>query len=263
MLWRLDAIGWLLLFGLLNAIAKPVLAWGIHDSDMPNAVSFLCACAGAGFWLNHRTALPMSRIQRIGLIGVTGLLLLPMAFAAWAAVAIIAVTLLLSKGLHRIERAGLLVLFAASIRTPIAEGTMILLAEPLLHFDGAFANGIGQLFGGGGTLNGNMIVGAQGHAVLIMSGCASFANVSNALLIWFSIAMLSARPKRGHLIATAVGLTFAIVFINAVRLGGMTVSRDAYLWIHEGNGALIAEAAMVAAILIALSITLRRTRHVA
>ena len=261
MLSRLDPIECAAACALLNAIAKPVLAWAVYGADAPNAVSFLCASAGVAIWARHRRCYDLKTWQWAGLaIAVAGMLL-PVAFAAWGAVALIALLLLARADQARLEKAGLIVLLAAAIRTPLAEGAMILLAEPLLLFDGAFANLVGGLIGGGGALNGNMIVGAEGHAVLVMSGCASFSNVSNALLIWFTVAMLAADAPRRHLIAMAVGLTAAIVTINAGRLGGMTLSRDSYHWIHDGNGALIAEMAMTLAILGALALTLGRYRH--
>lgn len=247
---------------LLNAIAKPVIAWAMFEMEAPNATSFLCATGGLFYWIRHSQSHSLRTWQSGCLILSACLVAVPMAFAAWSAASLIAVTCLTTQGLSRREKAGLLVLLAASMRTPVAEGTMILLAEPLLQFDGAFANLIGGLIGGGGSLNENMIVGAEGHAVLVMSGCASFANVSNALLIWFTVAMLVAVPTRRHLWTVAAGLTLAIVSINAVRLGGMTVSREAYHWIHDGNGAVIAEIAMTTAILAALTVTVKRFRHV-
>lgn len=253
---RLDATALLLAVCLVNGIVKPLMGWAIHDAPLPNLVSFLCASAGWFTWTRFQNA--TFRWNRwVGAIALGGLLL-PVSFAAWVTAAGVATWILASTMAQPLARAGLIVVVAASLRTPLAEGTMIVLADPILFFDGWLANAIGLAMGGGGGLNGNMILGAEGHAVLVMSGCASFSNVSNALLIWFTVATLWGDRSRLFLAWTAVFLASAIVGINAIRLGGMTISREHYAWIHDGNGASIAEAAMVVAILLAVMWTLWR-----
>lgn len=247
---RSDHVAILFVLALANAVAKPVAGWVLHGSDALNPVAFLCAVAGVYVWWQQtdRTAtIPVAWV----LPPAVFLMILPSSFAGWASVALVAGYLLLRGGRSRRARAALLVVLAAALRTPIAESAMAVLSDPLLSLDAVLANMAGAAFGGGGTLNHNMIFGADGHAVLVMSGCASFANVSNALLIWFTTVTLLRRPGRLPLVLAGVALTAGIVGINAVRLGAMTVSRETYTYAHDGFGSTLAELAMVGFILIA------------
>lgn len=252
---RSDHYAILIALALANAIAKPVAGWLFHGLAAPNPVTVLCAAAGLVVWWrqsDHPITISVSMV----LAPVAVLLLVPSSFAAWIATALLSGNLLAQRNWSPRARLALLVLTVAALRTPIAESAMSVLSNPLLALDAWLANIAGAVVGGGGELNHNMIFGADGHAVLVMSGCASFANVSNALLVWFTTVSLMRFPTRLSLVVAGSALTLAIVGINAARLGAMTISRDTYAYVHDGYGATISELAMTASILIATVLVL-------
>jgi exosortase/archaeosortase family protein len=116
---------------------------------------------------------------------------------------------------------------------------------------------IGQLLGLGLSLDGIRIISPNGWFVYLMDGCSSFHNASLAVLVWLSLVKLArSRVSSSKLMALGIGI-LAIVCLNAFRILLMTPSEEAYLFWHEGSGAILFSCLTLGAIAVPTIISLR------
>jgi len=241
MLLRRDLYTVAILIAVANAMAKPIVFWWV-DGDPVNPIAALCSLAALWFWRKSNFDDRCLAHDCFAFMFAGILICLPFAMFSWLALCILA----LGLGFRATGAQGVVaVLLVASIRTPLAEMIMAILAEPLLLLDGALAGFFAQLFGIEISVQGNMVVGDNGHAVYVMSGCASFANISDALLIWFACSVFFGCQLGRRLTTVAILLCLTILFVNTVRLGVMAISADLYEWVHDGTGKTLVQLVLI------------------
>ncbi|MEH6403909.1 MAG: hypothetical protein V7750_11085, partial [Sneathiella sp.] len=234
----------------LNAVIKPIENWFLNG-DIVSSPSFpvtvfglqpavlICMCLG-GYSLAVGAVKYKSEIKARDLLAatmITGLCLVPFAKVAWVAVSCCALAGLSSQDKKNFRyKAGMVILLAVGIRDPLATFVMDLMASPLLTFDAWAAGSLLHIWTGDVIISDNLIRRADGHSVFILSGCASFKNISHALLIWFAfIRMYSAKSVLYWMLSGAI-ITAFIFTINILRLGLMGISERSYDIIHNGIG---------------------------
>ena len=120
-----------------------------------------------------------------------------------------------------------------------------LLNEPLLALDAALAAAVLASFVDGVHAEGNLVLGADGARLVILTSCSSLANLSYALLFWFVVSrtLLPRLDLNAWLAAGAIAA--ALVALNVARLALMAASDSGYELIHGVTGRLLFEALML------------------
>lgn len=267
-------IFFLLLMGgaVLNAIIKPVGNWYL-SGEMLAAPSFpmsvfglqpallVCLCLG-GYSLAVGAPKYKSELKARDLVAaavITGLCLSPFAKAAWVAVICCALAGLSYKDKKNFRyTTGLVILLAVGVRDPLATFTMDLMASPLLTFDAWAAGSLLHVWTGDVVISDNLIQRTDGHSVFILSGCASFKNISHALLIWFAFIRLYSVKSVAYWMLSSGVITASIFSINILRLGLMGISERSYEIIHNGVGADVFSALPLLILFVGLSLEGRR-----
>lgn len=257
MLLRRDLYTVAILIAVANAMAKPIVIWWI-DSDPVNPIAALCSLAALWFWRKTNADDRCLAHDWFAFVFAGIFVCLPFAMFSWLALCILA----LGLGFRASAAQGAVaVLLVASVRTPLAELIMAMFAEPLLLLDGALAGFFAQVFGIETSVQGNMVMGVNGHAVYVMSGCASFANISDALLIWFTSSVFFGCRIGNQMTSMAILLGLAILLVNTVRLGVMAISADLYEWVHDGTGKTLVQLILIFVTSAAVYATLRFQRE--
>ncbi|MEL7485904.1 MAG: hypothetical protein AAGJ87_01685, partial [Pseudomonadota bacterium] len=114
------------------------------------------------------------------------LLLAPIAMASWLALGLVAFAYRARAAATERTRAGAEILLMNAARVPVTTAALSLLAGPLLAFDAAAAGAMLALIGGDRTVDGNVVLNGDGHALLVMTGCTSYSNIGFSLLAWFA-----------------------------------------------------------------------------
>ena len=97
----------------------------------------------------------------------------------------------------------------------------------------------GQWLGYNLGLDGIVLVSQNGWSIFMMEDCSSFHNISLAVLVWLSLIKLGGAKATGlTVMALCAGIT-GIICVNGLRILLMTPSEAAYLFWHNGNGAII------------------------
>lgn len=135
-----------------------------------------------------------------------------------------------------------LIMLAIALRVPVSDICLKLSADALLQFDAMATLSLLSMVSPEAIRQGNIIIGAGGHELLIMTGCASFTNISLALLLWFTVVRTQILRYRAALTFYIVPLTIIVMGINIIRLSLMTLSQEQYFFYHEGLGAEIINA---------------------
>ncbi|WP_343563418.1 archaeosortase/exosortase family protein [Kiloniella sp. b19] len=164
---------------------------------------------------------------------------------------------------HRIFRNAVLIAMALSFRVPVSDILLKISADFFLRFDALATELLLQLYGLNTERKGNIVNIEGGHELLIMTGCASFTNISLSLLLWFTIVRSQNDYwKNSHYLF--LGLLALVVFlINLVRLSLMTLSKEDYFFYHDGTGADIVDALIVvSSIVLAFACVFQTKREV-
>lgn len=116
---------------------------------------------------------------------------------------------------------------------------LVLFAAPLVRFDTLATYLLARLFDGNVAIAANILTTEQGHELVIMRGCSSVSNISQALLAWIALPRL-ARPAvtLGDL-ALAPLIAAVVVLLNTSRMGLMLVGPSWYVFLHDGPGATV------------------------
>ncbi len=250
--------------GVANALLRPVLVaareQGVSAVADGFGVSFVIWLSLAwGFYTLWRTPGQFADSHDFAAAGVvTCGLLVPVATASWLVTGTAALYWLgKTKPNVRAASACAVIAFAA-LRDPIASLVLRLLAGPLLDFDATLVASVLGWANDGIARAGNLIYAADGHQLLIMTGCTSYTNMSIALLGWFTISKVMAGEYGRISWPTGLLVALAIFAINIGRLAVMGLGPDAYTFMHDGLGALISEMLMLTS---TIFISLLGNRH--
>ncbi len=171
------------------------------------------------------------------------LLLIPSAFLSWIALSFFAGYcgfFIFQSGTA--GRNACLIMLAVALRVPVSDICLKLSADALLQFDAMATLSLLNMIDPTSVRQGNIIIGSSGHELLIMTGCASFTNISLALLLWFTVVRTQILRWQPVLTLYIIPLSALVMGINIVRLSMMTLSQEQYFFYHDGLGADIINA---------------------
>lgn len=263
-------------FGLANAMIRPVkehineFGWldsAISGFGVSFIVWFAIYCAFDMLYKKQPRNSASATDWCMAAMALT-LCILPSAMISWLALASFSIYCAFYVYARATpERNGALILLAVALRVPISDLFLKLSSDALLQFDAMATLTMLRLIDPAAIRIGNIVVGSSGHELLIMTGCASFTNVSLALLLWFTILRTQLLHWSRTITLSLIPLVVAVVAVNIGRLTMMARSQEAYFFYHDGLGADIINAAIL---LIALAIAAlcvvfekRRAAHVA
>lgn len=237
-------LGACLALGAANALSKPIAALLQNAPDRLEALAagggvswviWLALAAGL-YLLWQAPARPAGSAERRLCLLALFAFLVPNASASWLACAGLALAALALRRGSAAERAGLAILAALALREPLTAALLQLAADPLLRLDAWLVDGLRRLAGEASRLEGNIVSGNGSHRLLILTGCASFSNVSLALLGWFTLSRCGLQPWTPRTWHAGLALVFAVVGLNATRLALMAQDAATYRWLHDGPG---------------------------
>ena len=142
-----------------------------------------------------------------------------------------------------------LIMLAIALRIPVSDICLKLSADALLQLDAAATLSLLNLIDPTVIRQGNIIIGSGGHELFIMTGCASFTNISLALLLWFTVVRMHILRWRSVLTLAVIPLVTIVMGINIARLSMMALSQERYFFYHDGLGADIVNALVLLAAL--------------
>jgi hypothetical protein len=168
--------------------------------------------------------------------GALGVLMLfsfiPLSYAAQAGVLLCGSYLLVTAGTDAQRRSAFVLL---ALTGPLIWGRLILrlFAAPILSLD---AHVVGAAIGS--RVSGNAVhFAGSSEEFLIGGGCSSVHNMSLAILLWTTVAMLfKIRIDRGYLLIGLAMVTFMFL-LNVVRLSTIGLFPDHFYFLHFGAGA--------------------------
>ena len=247
--------------GLINAMIRPIreniLEFGFIDSLVSGfGISFIVWFAiycsfDLLYKLSHEKA---NRHDWILAFITIVILLIPSAIISWLALSFFASYcgfFVFKSG--DIARNGSLIMLAIALRVPVSDIFLKLSADLLLQFDAMATLTLLHFIDPDAVRQGNIVIGTAGHELLIMTGCASFTNISLALLLWFTVVRTQIQFWHSRLTLYILPLTFIVMGINITRLTMMARCQEEYFFYHDGLGADIINALIL---LVALSIAL-------
>ena len=258
--------GAMILAGIGNAVVKPAALLAAEEGIVSAAMQgfginpVVWMAVAIGTWRVYEDGRGRATPMDVAIAGACCLgLLVPVASVSWMA---LGSACLLGAWVHRKNAAsiGLVIAGVAAMRDPAARALLDVFAGPVLAFDAAASTWLLTIGGQAVDRTGNIIQGADDHSLLIMTGCSSMTNISFALLAWTSVMLGFTKISVRYLLAGGVLLAAATVFLNAVRLSLMTLSRDAYVIVHDGWGADVFLALSTMTTVICVSIGLRYAR---
>lgn len=130
-----------------------------------------------------------------------------------------------------------LVYCALAINLTITPIVFVLLKPFFLLGEAAFVASVWQFFGADVGHQENLLMSGSGITVQLVGACSVFSNISFAFLGFASAkAHMRQRLRRADL-WLLLGLVAALIVGNALRLGMMLPSEDAYANWHHGSGA--------------------------
>lgn len=232
-------------FGLINAMIRPVrdhvMEFGFAESLIEGlGISFIVWFAiYCSFDLLRKCSgqEATSKDWEFSLFAML-LLLIPSAFLSWGALAFFAAYcsfVAFRRG--TIGRNASLIMLVVALRVPVSDICLKLSADALLQFDAMATVTLLSLIENEAVRAGNIVIGSGGHELLIMTGCASFTNISLALLLWFTVVRTQIMRWRGSLALYVLPLIVIVMGVNIIRLSLMTLSQEQYFFYHDGMGA--------------------------
>ena len=258
---RLNLFSFVFIFGLINAMIRPIrehiLEFGFIDSFLGGfGISFIVwfAIYCSFDLLSKSSTKPASRNDWVMAFVIMILFAIPSAFMSWLALSLFAAYygfFVFQAG--SIARNGAFIMLAVALRVPVSDIFLKLSADALLQFDAMATLFLLHLMEPEAVRQGNIVIGAGGHELLIMTGCASFTNISLALLLWFTVVRTKIRRWRGAFSLTIIQLIMLVMGINILRLAMMARSQEEYFFYHDGLGADIVNALIL---LVALGMAL-------
>ena len=114
-----------------------------------------------------------------------------------------------------------------------------IVSAPIIQAELSVISKFGQWLGYDFDLDGILLVSSNGWSIFMMEDCSSFHNISLAVLVWLSLIKLAEAKATGLTLAALCAGAAGIICINGLRILLMTSSEEAYLFWHNGNGAII------------------------
>jgi hypothetical protein len=177
------------------------------------------------------------------------LLLLPTTKMLWLATFCIGAYLfVVGTADHHLRAAGI-VLGALAVQKFFMHLFFISFASEILRLETAVLAEILAVMRPGTIWHDNIIIGPDGHGIIMYSGCSSFHNVSLTLLSWISFVKLRHIGSSFEVFAKGLAITGTMILLNFVRLLFMAWNISLYHFWHDGVGVLIFEISASASIL--------------
>jgi hypothetical protein len=209
------------------------------DGIWGNKVLWLCL--GVGLWHVLRT--PSAALGARDLI-VAGpaLLLSALAGGIWPWVGLVLVVMPAWVVAGSGVRTGLLIFLLAGAHEIAVSLLGELTGDTLLGIDARIARALASGFLPGMTVEGNALQQDGGHMLVLVWGCSSLSNLGDALLLFFALSSLQGsgygpETARRRFLCCMLLLVASTVALNAIRLGLMAGSADAYAYLHGRDGA--------------------------
>lgn len=224
-----------IVIALANAMIRPVLSGGWHPNYLILAV---LVCAVWQISLSRGT----EPCQRFDLWAVTVLftaLLVPSSQWAWISLGVFCLGHFQWAKWPDKTRIGLLVLAAAAFREPAGHLVKEWLAEDLLQFDTALVQALLIVQGAEVSQTGNILRLAGDHALVVLTGCGSFTNISVALLVWYGACMLHMGRWAYRFVWSGVVVALLTLLVNVVRLALLAQGPAWFTFFHDGAGVWI------------------------
>lgn len=243
MLSQRAAYGTFILAGVANAVVKPA-SLAIGETGLFQAVfsgfgisAIVWMALAIGIWRLWQDGAQPCRPREVWPLMIASLgFLVPLASISWivlGAACFLAAVFSASTGASK----GLAITGLAAVRDPVSKLLLDVFAEPLLTLDAYASSILLNALGKPVEREGNIMSATADHALLIMSGCSSFTNLSLALLAWASILVGFSTPTWRLLLTGGAILGTAVVFLNTIRLSLMALSVDSYRIVHDAWGA--------------------------
>jgi hypothetical protein len=185
------------------------------------------------------------RLHLLGIIFLLLLILIPSASLSWIICALLCLLWAQQSDPLSQQRTTALIILAVAIRDPVCQVFLNLFADQILSFDARLSGIILQLTGTEFSIDNNTISQANGYSLLILTGCSAFHNLSLALLLWLSLSLFSNQKLITQDYLRAALLCIVVLGINGTRLALMATNHSWYLFLHDGNGALLIDALIV------------------
>ncbi|PCI99044.1 MAG: hypothetical protein COB14_06815 [Alphaproteobacteria bacterium] len=245
--------------GLVNAMIRPVRDH-VNDTGFINA---LLDGGGISFivWFAIYCSLDLllksgsevsGKKDWIAAFSAVFLFIIPSAFVSWLVLAVFAgYCSFTSFKPETFARNAALVMLAISLRVPVSDICLKLTADIFLQFDAMATQLVAGFMNPLIGREGNIIIGSDGHELFIMTGCASFTNISLAFLLWFTLVRTQILVWKRSFTLYIVPLITLVMGINIWRLSMMALSKEDYLFYHDGVGGDIVN---VAILLVALGV---------
>lgn len=226
----------------LNAQANQII--GGFSLELPlnslatlGGISAIVWAAMAAAWkIGAEDDQALAGVRDWAVLAIVALLsFIPLPFAAQGGLLLCAAYLLVTAGASSAQRRSAFVLLA--LTGPLIWGRILLHAYeiPILSFD---AHIVGAAIGT--EVDGNVVgFAGSGSQFLVGAGCSSVHNMSLAILLWTTAAMLfKIRIDRGYL---AVGFAMvALMFVlNILRLSAIGLFPAHFELLHAGVGAVL------------------------
>lgn len=208
----------------------------------------LAVKSGFGFsaLTTEKQAFPIRpRLHLLGIIFLLLLILIPSASLSWIICALLCLLWAQQSDPLSQQRTTALIILAVAIRDPVCQVFLNLFADQILSFDARLSGIILQLTGTEFSIDNNTISQTNGYSLLILTGCSAFHNLSLALLLWLSLSLFSNQKLITQDYLRAALLCIVVLGINGTRLALMATNHSWYLFLHDGNGALLIDALIV------------------
>ena len=185
------------------------------------------------------------------------LIIIPSATLSWVLCAVFCLIWLQQTKRLRVQRVAALIILAIAVRDPACQFFLNMFADQILSFDAWLSGLLLHLSGTDFYIDNNTISQANGYSLLILTGCSAFHNLSLALLLWLSLSLYSNQQIISKDYVRSALLVLVVLGINGTRLALMAINNSWYLYLHDGNGALLIDALIVLQTLLFV----RRPRH--
>ncbi len=228
-----------LMFGigiaLINAMLRPVMSGQWH----PNYLIMGVLVFAVWQLIVSREHHACQRYDVYAVFILLGALLVPSSQLAWVSLGMFCLWHAWFGSWSSRTRIGLLVLVAAAWREPVGHIVKEWLAEDLLKFDTGLVTSILTLQGVEVAQTGNMLTLAGDHALIVLTGCGSFTNISVACLVWYAVCLIQAEGWQNRFIWSGIMVAGLTVFVNVLRLALLAQGPAWFAYFHDGTGVWI------------------------
>jgi len=138
-------------------------------------------------------------------------------------------------------RTGLLILLLAAAHEIAVSLLGDLSGDALLGIDARIAGALTSWILPDISVEGTALQRDGGHMLVLVWGCSSLSNLGDALLLFCALVSLYGPGHvpgnaRGRFLVCMLLVVIATVALNAIRLGLMAGSAEAYAYLHDSSG---------------------------